>query len=151
MRHIARLLAPILAATALALTLGAPVLAAPGASASPSVVDLSAEWCFQDGAGGYQYCFDVDGRAVFLDNQAGSSVTITARDRTVVTKDGVLVGESTENHLIRGVYQADGTVTTQDVVIARSEFHGERCTYQAVFRIADYQLVVDNAHFHCGG
>lgn len=149
MRPLARVLAPILAAATLALAGGSAALAAPGAAAQPYVMDLHAEWCFDD-APGYLYCFDVEGKALFLDTRVGSSVTITSRDHTVASKDGVVVGESTVVSLTRGVYQADGTVVMQDVTVTRADWLGEACHYQAVLRIADYDLVVDHVNSSCG-
>jgi hypothetical protein len=150
MRPLARILAPVLAAATLALAGGSTALAASEAAAQPFTMDLHAEWCFDDSPG-YLYCFEVEGKALFLDTRAGSSVTITSRDHTVASKDGAVVGESTVVSLTRGVYRADGTVVTQDVTVTRADWLGEQCHYQAVYRIADYELVIDHVNSSCGG
>ena len=149
MRPIARLLAPLLAAATIALAGASPALAASGNAASPWSYDLHAEWCFDD-APGYLYCFDVEGKAQFVDNVAGSSVTITERFHTTVFEDGAVVGESTVVSLDRGVYQADGTVTTQAVSHTRATFGDQTCRVSVVFRMADYELVVDRVASTCG-
>ena len=150
MRPFARVLSSLLAAGAIALAGGAPaVLAAPGESAQPYVLDLHDAWCFDDSPA-LVYCFEVEGKAVFQANKNGESLVVNQRLTTHYYDGDVKVGEATEVSLLRGVYQADGTVTTQQVVNVRSDFFGERCQYQSVFRIADYELVIDSSHFHCG-
>jgi hypothetical protein len=150
MRLIARAIAPILAAAAIALAGGAPaVLADSENAAQPWSLDLRAEWCFDDSPG-YLYCFDVKGKAQFVDNKAGSSVTITERNHTVVSKDGVVVGEDTTVSLLRGVYQEDGTVVTQERVHTRATFGDESCQYSSIYRIVDFELVLDHVRSTCG-
>jgi hypothetical protein len=149
MRPFVRVLASLLAAGAIALAGGAPaVLAGSGQAAQPSIVDLHDAWCFDDSPG-LEYCFEVEGKAVFQANQNGESLVVHQRLTTRYAADGVQLGETSEVTMLRGVYQADGTVTTHQVVNVKSDLYGERCLYQSVFRIADYELVLDNAHFHC--
>jgi hypothetical protein len=142
MRPFVRLLAVLLATASLAVAGASPALAASGGPAASSY-DLHAEWCFDD-APAYRYCFHVEGKAQFVDNAAGSTVTVTERFHTTVIDDGIVVGESTDISLLRGVYRADGTVTTQEVVRTRASADGQTCRFGIVYRIADYELVVDH-------
>ncbi len=142
-RPFARLLLPVVAGVALALAGGAPVKAAADAAAQPHVMDLADAWCFDD-APGFQYCFDVAGKAVFLDNKAGSKVTISQRFHTVVSKDGAFVGESTVVSLDQFRFAADGSVTMQVVENTRAAYDGKVCHLTVVLRIADYRIGVDH-------
>ena len=134
-----RIVAPVLAAAAIALGGASSALAA----ASPVIWDLDAEWCFDDSPS-YVYCFDIDGKAVFQDNKAGSAVTVTERFQTTFIEDGVVIGEATEVSLLRGTYQADGTITTHEVSHVRSSLGDETCRITVVWRQADYEVVVDH-------
>jgi hypothetical protein len=143
-----RIVAPVIAAAALVLGGASSALAAPGGAASgnaasPVTWDLDDEWCFDDSPG-YTYCFEVDGKARFLDNKAGSAVTVTERFHTDFYQDGVLVGESTQVSVLHSTYQADGTITTQEVVHSRGSLEGETCSITVVWRQADYEVVVDH-------
>ena len=150
MRSFVRILSSLLAAGAIALAGGAPaVLATSGESAQPTVLDLHDAWCFDDSPG-LVYCFEVEGKAVLQENPTGESLVVNQRLTTHYYDGDVKVGETVEVSILRGVYQADGTVTTQEVVNVRSDFYGERCQYQGVYRIADYELLIDHSHFRCG-
>jgi hypothetical protein len=148
MPRFVRIVAPVIAAAAIALGGASSALAAPGSAASGSAArpvtwDLDAEWCFDDSPG-YVYCFEVDGTARFHDTRAGSSVTVNERFHTDFYKYGVLVGESTEVSLLRSTYRADGTVTTQEVSHLKGSLGGETCNITIVWRQADYEVVVDH-------
>ena len=145
MRSLTRFVAPLLAVTALVIAGGSSALAA----ASPSVVPIDQSWCFDDGA--TDYCFDMDGKVVFLDTKAGSSVTITERVKTTVYEDGAYYGETFSTQLLRGVFQADGTVASQSVIHTRSSGGDEDCTYHMVLRLADYEAVTYHETSSCGG
>jgi hypothetical protein len=145
MRKLFRLAAPVIAATAIALGSGSAALAA----TTPTSASLDANWCFQDGS--TQYCFDVDGRVQFLDTTVGSSVTINQTTRTTVYESGVYAGETFSVQMMRGVFEADGTVVTQSVVNTRSTVNGEDCTYRMVLRLSDYEAVVYQVTSTCGG
>ena len=150
MRPFARILSSLLAAGAIALAGGAPaVLAAPGEQAQPWQLDLHDAWCFDDSPG-LVYCFEVEGKAHFQDNKNGSSLVVNQRLTTTYFDNGVQVGVTVENSLLRGVYRADGTDTTKEVVNVKSDFYGEQCQYHGVYRIADFELVIDHSHFKCG-
>ena len=150
MRPFTRILSSLLAAGAIALAGGAPaVLAAPGAQAQPFQLDLHDAWCFDDSPG-LVYCFEVEGKAHFQDNKNGSSLVVNQRLTTTYFDGGVQVGVTVENSLLRGVYRADGTQTTKEVVNVKSDFFGEQCQYHGVYRIADFELQIDHSHFKCG-
>lgn len=150
MRPFTRVFASLLAAGAIALAGGAPaVLAAPDQAAQPYQLDLHDAWCFDDDPG-LLYCFEVEGKAKFQSNKNGESLVVNQRLTTTYYEDGVQVGVTVENSLLRGVYRADGTQTTKEVVNVKSDFQGERCQYHAVYRMADFELQIDHSHFKCG-
>lgn len=144
MHRFVRLAAPVVAALAIAVAGASSALAA----AQTQSVSLDADWCFQDGS--TQYCFDVDGKAQFVDNQAGSSVTINSITRTTVYESGAYAGESKSVQMFRGVFAADGTVTMQSNVHTRATSGDETCTYKMVLRIVDYEFVLDHTVSTCG-
>jgi len=144
MRHLLRPVAPILAIAALVLVGASSALAA----ASPSSASLDADWCFQDGS--TQYCFDVDGTVHYLDNKAGSTVTINQITQTTVYEAGQYAGSSKSVTMNRGVFQSDGTVVIQAVVHTRSTVGDDDCTYHMVLRLADYEAVVYQVTSTCG-
>jgi len=144
MRHLLRPVAPILAIAALVLVGASSALAA----ASPSSASLDADWCFQDGS--TQYCFDVDGTVHYLDNKAGSTVTINQITQTTVYEAGQYAGSSKSVTMNRGVLQSDGTVVIQAVVHTRSTVGDDDCTYHMVLRLADYEAVVYQVTSTCG-
>lgn len=145
MRHFARPVIPVLAASLLVLAGASSALAA----AVPSRASLDANWCFQDGA--TEYCFDVDGTVHYLDSKVGSTVTINEITRTTVYESGEYAGESMSVTMDRGVFQADGTVVIDSVVHTRSTVDGEACAYHMVLRLADYEAVVYQVTSTCGG
>ena len=145
MRKLFRLVAPVLAAAAIALGSGSTALAA----ASPTSVSLDANWSFQDGS--TEYRFDVTGRAHFLDNKVGSSVTVNEITRTTVYESDQYVGETQSVQMFRGVFAADGTVTMQSVINTRSSAGDETCTYRLVLRLVDYEATVFHETSTCGG
>ena len=144
MRHLLRPVAPILAIAALVLVGASSAFAA----ASPSSASLDADWCFQDGS--TQYCFDVDGTVHYLDNKAGSTVTINEITQTTVYEAGQYAGSSKSVGMYRGVFQADGTVVIQTVVNTRSTVGDDDCTYRMVLRLVDYEAVVYQVTSTCG-
>jgi len=144
MKQLLRPVASILAIAALVLVGASSALAA----ASPSSASLDADWCFQDGS--TQYCFDVDGTVHYLDNKAGSTVTINQITQTTVYEAGQYAGSSKSVTMNRGVLQSDGTVVIQAVVHTRSTVGDDDCTYHMVLRLADYEAVVYQVTSTCG-
>jgi hypothetical protein len=144
MRNPFRLLAPVLATAAIVLAGASSALAA----ASPSSASLDANWCFQDGS--TQYCFDVDGTVHYLDTKVGSTVTINQITRTTVYESGQYAGESMSVEMLRGEFQADGTVVLQTVINTRSTVGDGACTYRLVLRLVDYEAVVVQTTSTCG-
>jgi hypothetical protein len=144
MRHLFRLVAPVLAAFAIVLGGASSTLA----SASASSASLDANWCFQTGT--TQYCYDIDGTVHYLDTSAGSSVTINQITRTTVYEAGAFAGETMAVQLNRGVFQADGTIVIQSVTNTRSTVGDEPCTYRLVLRLVDFEAVVYQTEQTCG-
>ena len=145
MRKLIRVAAPIVAAAAIAVAGASSALAA----ASPSTVSLDADWCFQDGT--TQYCFDVDGRAIFVDNTSGSAVTIQSITRTTVHESGAYAGESKSIQNFRDVFAADGSVTMRSIVHTHATAGDATCSYSLVLRLVEYEAVVLHEASTCGG
>ena len=145
MRSLARLIAPVFAATAIVIAGSSSALAA----ASVSSASLDTDWCFQDVS--TTYCFDVDGKVQYVDNKAGSSVTINSRTHTTVTEGGAVVGESYSVESFRGFFGADGTVTMKSNIKTRASNGDETCSYHLVLRIVDYEVTVISETSTCGG
>lgn len=143
MRSLFRFLAPVLAATAIALTGTASVLAA----ASPSSTSLDATWCYQTGP--TEYCYEFDGAVHYLDTRAGSTVMVHLTTRTTVFESGQYVGETRSTSMTREVVQEDGTVVIQTVTNTRSTAGDEPCTYRLVLRLVDYEATVFNTTSTC--
>ena len=144
MRKLFRLAAPVLAAATIVLAGASSTLAA----ASPSSMSLDANWCFQDGT--TRYCFDIDGTVHFLDTTVGSTVTLNKITRTTVYESGVYAGETMSVGMLRGSFQADGTVVMQSVINTRSTVNDEPCEYHMVLRLDDYEAVVYQVISTCG-
>ena len=113
MRKLFRILTPILAAAAIALSSGSAVLAA----ASSESDSLDTSWCFQDVT--MRYCFDVTGHVHYLDNKAGESLTLQQTTITKVYEGDVYQGESKSVEQLRGVFADDGTVVMSSRVHTR--------------------------------
>ena len=143
LRKLFRIAAPILAATAIALGSGSAALAA-----APTSMSLDTSWCFTDSP--MTYCFDITGKAQFLDNKAGSSVTIQETTRTTYYRSGEYVGSSMAVEHFRSVFQEDGTVVMQSAIHTRSTVDGEDCVYHLVLRLADYEATVYQVKSTCG-
>jgi hypothetical protein len=143
MPRLVRFVAPVLAAVAIALAGGTSVLAASGSAADVQRQDLHTSWCFDDSPA-FLYCFDMEGTAHYVDNTAGSAVTVNERLHTVVYMDGVKVAEVSEVSLLRSTYQADGTMATQEVSHTKSAYGDRTCRITIVWRQVDFEPVVDH-------
>jgi len=141
MRSLFRLVAPVAAAFAIALAGASSALAAP---ASVTILPLDDDWCFTSQYGGPTYCFDVEGQATIVENEAGSKLTVNQRLDTTVIENGVVVSEISEVSLLHSGYRADGSGATQEVLHTRVTWGGETCTFATVLRIADFEVVVDH-------
>ena len=51
--------------------------------------------------------------------------------------------------MLRGVFQADGTVVTNAVTNTRSSLSGDQCSYRLVLRLVDYEAVVYQTYLGC--
>ena len=136
MRTLFRLVAPVLAAAAIALGSGSSALAA----AAPSSASLDANWCYQEGT--TLSCYDMDGTIRYLDTAAGSMVTVNEITRTTIYESGAYAGETMSVQMLHGTFQADGTVVTQTVTNTRSSVGDVQCTYRLVIRLVDYEAVL---------
>jgi hypothetical protein len=145
MRKLFRIVTPILAAAAIVLSSGSTVLA--GASSSNESLDTS--WCFHDVT--ITYCFDVTGHVHYLDNKAGSSLTLQETTITKVYQDDVYQGESKDVEQLRGVFANDGTVVMSSRIHTHSRVGDEDCIYHMVLKIVDYEITVDHTTSTCGG
>ena len=148
MRSLIRLVAPVVATLAIALAGASSALAASPNGSSYSW-DLDAAWCHDDVV--LVYCFDVSGKAQFVVNSRKESVVTNERFHTVIYKDGVQVGESTEVSLDKFSIRPDGTYVQQEVVHTRSVYGDEVCSIQIVWRQADFETVVDHWSGGCTG
>lgn len=136
LRHLIRLVAPVLATIALVLAGSTSALA----STSPTSVPLDAQFCFQSGA--RTTCYDIDGTLRYLDTAAGSSATVNKTTVTTAWENGVVVGEARSTSFSRTVFEADGTFVVQSVVNTRSSLGDEPCEYRMVMRLVDLEAVV---------
>ena len=139
MRSLFRIVAPLVAATAIALGGASSALAASPVSSS---MPIDASWCFDDGA--RDYCFDVTGHAQFVTNKAKESVVSTTRFHTTFYENGAYLGESVVTSLDRFVLGADGSYTQQTVWHTKSASGDEGCSMQVVWRASDFAVVVDH-------
>ena len=142
MRSLFRLLAPALAAIAIALAGASSVLAT-----APTTTSLDSSWCYQ--AGTTEYCYEFDGSAQYLDTNAGSSVMVHMITRTTVYESGQVVGETKAVTMGRERVAADGTVVIQTITNTRSTVGDEPCTYRLVLRLVDYEATVIHTTSTC--
>jgi hypothetical protein len=149
MHRIARFLAPLIAASAIALAGGSQALAASDSAASPSSISIDNSFCYTSGA--LTSCFDISGQAHFLDTSVGSSVTMTRTTVTTYYENGVQTGGARSESVYRGTVADDGTVTTQSVVHTRTVDGDGTCTYRLVLRLVEYEPVVAIDELSCGG
>ena len=136
MRHLIRLVAPAVAAVALALVGSSAAFAA----ATPSSVSIDADFCIPSGA--TRTCYDIDGTMYFLDTTAGSSVLVHKITRTTKYVNDEVTGEAHSVSTLRTAFASDGTVVIQSVVNTQSDLGDEPCTYRMVLRLVDYETVV---------
>jgi hypothetical protein len=122
----------------------ATALAAPGAAASPGRFTIDEAWCFQDGIGGYNYCFEMNGSMHVTTKPDGrETATINLRQATVIRQNGVVIGESRTTSLDQFRFSDEG-MDIQTVAHTRSEFGGQKCVATTVLKIVDYEVVIDH-------
>lgn len=144
MRLFARLLAATMIVASIALAGASSVLAADASANGAVSMPLDDSWCFTSPYGGPTYCNEVDGKVTFVDSASGSGLTVNQRVHTVVYENGVVIGEYTDTSLLHSTFSEDGTYAVQDVTHTRASFDGQRCTFTTVFRLADFEVVVDH-------
>ena len=119
MRRLFHVVAPVVAAAALALAGASSVFAAGQASSA----SLDANFC--TAAGATTFCYDINGSIHFVDATARSTQ----------------VG--------RGVFRADGTVVIDTIINTRSSLGAEPCTNRLLLRLVDYEAVVFRSENTC--
>jgi hypothetical protein len=131
--------ASILALYVLGAASTAVLAATPAETGRYSIDD---EWCFQDVV--LRYCFDFDGFVSYVALPDGRErVTIQARETTVVTRDGAVVGETREVSIDKTLFVDGGLSDMHTVTHAQASFDDQTCTYTAVLKIGDYEVVLD--------
>jgi hypothetical protein len=143
MRQAFRILASLLAVTAIALAGASSALAA----AEPTSVSLDANWCYTTGS--TEYCYDIDGTIRYLDTAVGSMVTVNRTTRTTVYEAGEYAGETFAVTMSRSAVQPDGTVVIETITNTRSTAGEEPCEYRLVMRLVDYEAVVYRVEQTC--
>jgi hypothetical protein len=125
-------------------------LVAGSASFAPSVsaadtgrFEIDDEWCFQDVV--LLYCFEIDGSVQWVTTSDGRDrATIQARQTTVITNNGVLVGQSRQISLLKSLYVEGGRSDLFEVSHTNSTYGDETCVISAVLRITDFEVVLDH-------
>ena len=146
MRTLFRLVAPVLAAAAIALGSGSAALAA----ASPSSESLDANWCFQDVTA--LYCFDVTGHATTSTTRPAASLTLQQTTVTTVYEAGVgrrSRARASSSFAVSSPRTARPSCrpgSTRARGSARSD-----CVYHMVLKIVDYEVTVDHTTSTCTG
>ena len=126
----------------LVMTAGSSAALASGDGAETGRYTIDDEWCFDDVV--LQYCFDVDGFVRYTATPDGRELaTMNVRNRTVVFENGVVVGSSDVRSIDTSVYEDGAQVRTQSVVKTRVSFGDQTCVSTLVFKMVDYEVIVD--------
>jgi putative hemolysin len=134
------------AGTALAVLLVGTVASTAFAAAGPAQpgrYTFSDDHCFADPS--RTYCFEQAGALHFVVTPDGREMaTITARERTLVYENGVLVGESRTVSVDKALFEAGGLGTFTSVSHTNARFGDVKCVLTTVLRVKDYEVVVDH-------
>jgi hypothetical protein len=133
------------AGTALATLLVAAVASTAFAAgpAQPGRSTFSDDHCFVDVT--FTYCFEQDGALHFVVTPDGREMaTITARERTLVYENGVLVGESRTVSVDKSLFEDGGLGTFTTVSHTNARFGDVKCVLTTVLKVTDYEVVVDH-------
>ncbi len=102
-------------------------------------------WCFDDVV--LQYCFEVDGTFRYTATPNGRElVHMNFRNRTTVYENGVVVGTSDVRSIDQTVYVDGGQYSTKSIVRTKASFGDQVCTSTTVFKMVDYEIVVDRSN-----
>ena len=124
------------------MTAGSSAALAAGDGAETGRYTIDDAWCFDDVV--LQYCFEVDGFVRYTATPDGRELaTIHVRNRTVVYENDVVVGTSDVRSIDKSVYEDGGQVSTQSIVKTRATFGEQTCVSTVVFKMVDYEVVVD--------
>jgi len=145
MTRLVRLVAPLVAAAALVIAGSSQALAA-----APTSMNLADSWCFDD-TPWYVYCFDVTGKAEFTDTKPGSAVIVHQKTVTTISQNGAVLGTSTDLVNDRFFFGNDGVAVYHTVTNSKATWLGERCHYQAVLQIKDFDVTIEHVNSSCGG
>jgi hypothetical protein len=111
--------------------------------AQPGRYTFGDDYCFVDV--GTTYCFEQDGALQFVVTPDGREMaTITARERTLVYENGVLVGESRTVSVDKSLFEDGGLGTFTTVSHTNASFGDVKCVLTTVLRVKDYAVVVDH-------
>jgi hypothetical protein len=173
MRSLVRIVAPVVAAAAIALAGSSsalassraphtwspppasapaaphtPVTGSPPPASAPAAKDASPGWAIDDAwcIGDYAFmtCFEVTGRVQFLIGEGTSGLIVNAQEHAAHYEQGVLLAETTELSHERFAVNANGTYTVHVVTHTRVDEGDVTCSFQEVFRIVDFELVTDH-------
>jgi hypothetical protein len=140
----------LVAGTLLATTLLTASAAAALAS-GPATVDrhaVASAWCFQDVT--LEYCTTVEGFFQVVTQPGGrESATTHLRQRVVIREAGSYIAEYTTLTQDRFVFDPDGEYVSHEVTHTRAALGDLRCISTTVFRLADFDVVIDRSVVHC--
>ena len=144
MRSLLRIVAPVVAALAIALGGASSTLAA---SSSPgwSVNDA---WC--NGTEEFMTCFEVKGRVQLTLSEGTNGIVINVREHAEHFVGGELVAVTDEVSHERFAVNGNDTYTTHVVTHTRVAEGDVTCQFQLVYRIVDFDLVTDHQAGTCG-
>ena len=126
----------------LALVAGSASFAPSVSAAETGRYSLDDSWCFDGGLD--QYCTDIVGTMRWVVMPDGRErVTINARQRIVVTRDGVLIGESTTVRTDHSVYLEGGLFSLRTNVHTKADYIDQWCVSGAVLRMTNYGEIFD--------
>ena len=126
----------------LALVAGSASFAPSVSAAETGRYSLDDAWCFDDGLD--HYCTEIDGWFRYTVTPDGRErVTINSRQHIVVTRDGVLIGESTKVTADRTIYLDGGLFSLHSNVHTKVDYIDQECVSGIVLRMTNYGEVVD--------
>ena len=178
MRSLVRIVAPVVAAAAIALagsssalassraphTWSPPPASAPAAShtpvtwspppaSAPASKDASPGWNVNDawctGDFAFMTCFEVTGRVQMILSEGSNAIVVNVQTHATHYESGVAVAEDTELSHERFAVNGNDTYTVQVVTHTRVSDADGSCSFQEVFRIVDFELVTDHEAGAC--
>jgi len=150
MRSLFRIVAPVVAAVAIALGGASSTLAASPSStaASGGGWNIDDEWC--NGDQSFTICFDISGHVQLMLSGKSSGIVINQMEHADFYVEGALVASTDEFTHERFAVNANDVYTTQVVTHTRVAEGDMTCQSQLVYRIIDFDLVTDHQGGTCG-